>query len=145
MSESVSESYFTSSYIIGTGYQDFPFLWYNYGTKTRLLLHFFTGNTFKELFVKVRKISDTLCSYDVLIFNCRWLLSGCPPCPIHHKFITSFNRDTPRLVSECLGFEKSLGFLKMVSDHLVVWLHHPEKGQLVLRYCITIFCKLFQL
>ena len=48
-----------------------------------------------------------------------------------------------RLVSECLGFEKSLGFLKMVSGHLVVWLHHPEKGQLVLRYCITIFCKLF--
>lgn len=26
--------YFTSSYIIGTGYQDFPFLWYNYGTKS---------------------------------------------------------------------------------------------------------------
>jgi len=41
--------YFTSSYIIGTGYQDFPFLWYNYGTKTRFLLHFLTGNTFKKL------------------------------------------------------------------------------------------------
>ena len=27
-------NYFTSSYIIGTGYQDFPFLWYNYGTKS---------------------------------------------------------------------------------------------------------------
>ena len=27
-------NYFTSSYIIDTGYQDFPFLWYNYGTKS---------------------------------------------------------------------------------------------------------------
>ena len=54
----------TSSYIIGTGYQDFPFSWYNYGTKTRLLLHFFTGNTFKELSAKVRKIFDTQCSYN---------------------------------------------------------------------------------
>lgn len=41
--------YFTSSNVIGTDYQNFPILWYNYGTKTRLLLHFLTGNTFKEL------------------------------------------------------------------------------------------------
>ena len=27
-------NYFTSSYIIDTGYQDFPILWYNYGTKS---------------------------------------------------------------------------------------------------------------
>ena len=26
-------------------------------------------------------------------------------------------------------FEISLGFLKMVSGHPVVWLHHPEKGR----------------
>lgn len=76
-----SVGYFTSSYIIGTGYQDFPFVWYNYGTKTRLLLHFFTGNTFKELFAKVRKISDTRCSYDVLISTLDGRLSGCPIVP----------------------------------------------------------------
>ena len=27
------------------------------------------------------------------------------------------------------GFEKTYGFLKMVSGHPVVWLHHPEKGR----------------
>ena len=41
--------YLTSSNVIGTGYQDFPILWYNYGTKTRFLLHILTVNTFKEL------------------------------------------------------------------------------------------------
>ena len=56
----VKTFYLTSSYLIGTGYQDYPFLWYNYGTKTRFLLHFFTGNTFKELLAKVRKIFDTM-------------------------------------------------------------------------------------
>jgi hypothetical protein len=49
-------------------------------------------------------------------------LSGCSPYPI-----TSFNRDTPRLISECQSFEKSYGFLNMVSGHQVVWLHHFEK------------------
>ena len=48
-------NYFTSSYIIDTGYQDFPFLWYNYGTKSGIFPHNLTGNTFKELSAKVRK------------------------------------------------------------------------------------------
>jgi hypothetical protein len=48
-------NYFTSSYIIGTGYQYFPFLWYNYGTKSGIFPHNLTGNTFKELSAKVRK------------------------------------------------------------------------------------------
>ena len=84
----ILQDYFTSSYIIGTGYQDFPFLWYNCGTKTRLLLHFFTGNTFKELFAEVRKIFDTQCSFDDLISTLDGRLSGCPPLShpsqVHH-------------------------------------------------------------
>ena len=48
-------NYFTSSYIIDTGYQDFPFLWYNYGTKSGIFPHNLTGNTFKELSAKIRK------------------------------------------------------------------------------------------
>ncbi|MCI6801029.1 MAG: hypothetical protein MR891_05300, partial [Bacteroidales bacterium] len=46
-------NYFTSSYIIDTGYQDFPFLWYNYGTKSGIFPHNLTGNTFKELSAKI--------------------------------------------------------------------------------------------
>ena len=49
---------------------------------------------------KGTKISDTRCSYDVLISNLDGRLSGCSPYPIHPKFITSFDRDTPRLISD---------------------------------------------
>ncbi len=113
-------NYLTSSYIIGTGYQDFPFLWYNYGTKIGFLSHFFTGNTFKELFAKVRKIFDTQCSFDDLISTLDGRLSGCPLCPIHPEFITSFDRDTPRLIFEWPGlrnisrlFENGVGLIRL--------------------------------
>jgi len=63
--------------------------------KSVFLSHIFTGNTFKELFAKVRKIFDTQCSFDDLISTLDGRLSGCPLCPIHPKFITSFDRDGP--------------------------------------------------
>ena len=52
------------------------------------------------------KISDTRCSYDVLIFNFGWSSIWLSHCPIHPKFITSFNRDTPQLVVRLHHFEK---------------------------------------
>ena len=58
-------NYFTSSYIIDTGYQDFPFLWYNYGTKSWIFPHNLTGNTFKELSAKIRKYPTP---YAVMMF-----------------------------------------------------------------------------
>lgn len=33
------EDYLPSSYKIGAGYQDSPFLWYNYGTKSGTFPH----------------------------------------------------------------------------------------------------------
>ena len=94
--------------------------------KNRFFIPYFYGNTFKELFAKVRTIFETQGSYDVFISTLDGRLSGCSPYPIHPEFITSF-RDTPRLISECQSFEKSYGFLNMVSGHQVVWLHHFEK------------------
>lgn len=76
--------------------------------KNRFFIPFFTGNTFKELFAKVRKIFDTQCSFDDLISTLDGRLSGCPLCPIHPEFITSFNRDTPRLIFEWPGLRKDL-------------------------------------
>jgi len=61
-------SYFTSSYLIDSDYQQLSVLWYNYGTKTGYLLHILTGNIFKELSAKVRKKS-THSAFTVLFLN----------------------------------------------------------------------------
>jgi hypothetical protein len=53
----VSSNYFTSSYIIGTGYQDFPFFWYNYGTKIGFLSHIFTAIPSKNFLQKYEQYS----------------------------------------------------------------------------------------
>lgn len=119
--------YFTSSYIIGTGYQDFPFLWYNYGTKIVFLSHIFTGNTFKELFAKVRKIFETQGSFDVFISTLDGRLSGCPLSPIHPEFFTPIDRDVPDWFPRGPTFEKTYGFLKMVSGSSGCLVASPRK------------------
>lgn len=68
---------------------------------------FLYGNIFKELFAKVRKIFETQGSFDDLISTLDRRLSGCPLCPIHPEFITSFDRDTPRLIFEWPGLRNA--------------------------------------
>ena len=69
---------------------------------------FLYGNIFKELFAKVRKIFETQGSFDDLISTLDRRLSGCPLCPIHPEFITSFDRDKPRLIFEWPDVRKDL-------------------------------------
>ena len=75
-------------------------MWYNYGTKTGLLLHISTGNTFKELSAKVRKIFEIQCSFGDLISI--YLVVPCVPSIPSTRLLSELHHfEKHRQVSEC--------------------------------------------
>lgn len=107
-----SVNYFTSSNVIGTGYQVLSVLWYNYGTKSGIFPIIWPAYLQRTLCKSTKNIRNSV------QFWCFYFTpSGCPLCPIHPEYPAAFRVAPFRKTST--AFRVSIGF---------DWLHRCSMG-----------------